>query len=78
MSQLLYCSVQSAPFGGAYLPLNVELATDLAQITRAVLRAPLVDLRLLLETRAGWAPALAAGLLVALVWWQDRRDRTVP
>jgi hypothetical protein len=54
----------------------VAIVTDLAHIARAVLRAPLVDLRLLVETPAAWGPALAAGLLAATAWWQDRSDRT--
>jgi len=57
--------------------LNIlALVTGLADVARAALRAPLVDLRLLVETPAAWAPALAAGLLVALAWWRDRSNRT--
>ena len=52
----------------------VALATDLAEIAR-VLRVPLNNLRLLVETPAAWPPALAAGLLIVLAWWQDRSDR---
>jgi hypothetical protein len=56
--------------------LNIfALAAGLANVARAALRAPLVDLRLLVETPSAWAPALAAGLLIAWAWWQDRSDR---
>ena len=55
----------------------VALLTGPATLTRAILRAPLVHLRLLVETPAIWAPALGAGLLIALAWQQDRRDRIV-
>jgi len=55
----------------------VALATDLSQIVHVV-RAPLDALRLLADAPAAWPLALAAGLLLLLVWWQDRSGRTSP
>ena len=62
--------------GGAETLLNiVALVASLADIARAVLRAPFVDLRLLVGTPAAWAPVLAAVLLATTAWWQDQSQR---
>lgn len=63
--------------GAAYTLLNIfALVAGLANVAGSVLRVPLTDLRLLVVTPAAWPPALAAGLLVALAWWQDRSGQT--
>ncbi len=55
--------------------MNIGSIDAVLAVTRAALRGPLVTLRLLAETPAAWAPALAAVLLLAFAWWQDRREQ---
>lgn len=51
----------------------MDLLDAFLAIVRTVGRAPLVNMRLLVDTPSAWAPAVVAGALVALAWWHDRR-----
>ncbi len=56
----------------SHIPLALAGIYDIA---RAILRVPLVHLRLVIETPAVWAPLLGAGLVVLLAWYVERIDR---
>jgi hypothetical protein len=47
----------------------------IADFVRSTLRVPLVQARLLFETPAIWVPAIAAGWLIVMAAYLDRRDR---